>query len=574
MQTNHFSLKVVAALLAVSAAIATLLPYMGARISAGSEWRGITPELSYDAMRYFASANDITRGHIFAHNPYFFEHRDETIPNPTFNDAIVALPQILGFSFNVGYYANIFFWALAFFFLLYAFFRSHALSPALGFFGALFVYAGLYGDMLRPGAMQIIYPLYIVFLLLFWRYVNRKDQSVIPLAMAAGLTAYFYIFLFMTVAATLGIYFLALCLSRNWAELRRILLMGIVAVAVALPHIAHVFFLASQDFYKETLARGNLFYSHWPQIEAYYYGRWVVIALLLGYLLRRYYPERVNSATHFFVAITGLGILLAMVSNIFTGQDFGIATHIGRFGIIWYLMVGVIILAPVCEFLFRARGLWQKRAFIGLLSVLLAYQMVANLNRSTFRFGEMWGKSAEVQTYGGVLDWLKRQPEGVVFAPEDLNSYIPMLTKQYLLYHPHGGMFLVNDDEFQERFLLYYAFDQLTLDEFVESTPLYGPAPSELAKTSVLRHRLCTLVHKEEDCPTPLPLRSFLDVAAMQKKYTDYYPNLVANIASEYAKYHVRYIVSVAGERHPLLGGPLCPMVYQDQWFEACQISI
>ena len=172
--TNTFSTKIVVGLLVLSAAIATLVPYAWARINTGDAWRGVTPELSYDAMYYYARANDITRGHFFVTNPYFFEHRNEPAPNPSMNDNIIALPQILGFSFNTGYYANIFLWALALLALLYVFFKEHSLPPVLGFFGALWCYLGVYGDMLRPGTMQIIYPLYILFLWLFWRYLNQK----------------------------------------------------------------------------------------------------------------------------------------------------------------------------------------------------------------------------------------------------------------------------------------------------------------------------------------------------------------------------------------------------------------
>ncbi len=573
MQKSNFSAKIIFALLILSALVATLVPYAWARVNTGSEWQGVTPETSYDAMYYFARANDVTRGHFFVTNPYFFEHRDTPFHNPTFTDALVALPQILGLSFNMGYYLNIFLWATLFLFLFYAFFRAHALPPALAFFGSLWCYLGLYGDMLRPGVMQVIYPLYVLFLLLFWRYCNKKDQSILPLAVVAGITAYFYIFLFMVVAGTLGIYFLTVLWLRNWPEFRHTLLMGIVAVAITLPHIARMFYFGFQDFYKESLIRQDLFYSHWPQIEAYYYGRWVVIVLLLVYVLRRYYPERVSGTLRFFVMITGAGILLAMVSNIFTGQDFNIATHVGRFGILWYLTVGIILLWPVCTFLVRTKDKWPKRALIGLLFVLLSYQMFANMNRAVPQFSSMKEQSLEVQTYAGVLHWLGLQPEGVVVAPNDLNSYIPTLTKQYVLYNRHGAYFLLSNDEFQERFLLYHAFDRLTFDEFIGTTVNFGLGPTELANTSALLHKFCTFVRNESDCPQVRSERSFLDLPLVQKKYDTYYPNLVANISREYAKYHVRYVVAQTGDTTIFRKLPSCPVVYHDQWFEVCELT-
>src|SRR3989338_9714591 len=147
-QTNTFATKMVVGLLVLSAAIATIVPYAWARINTVDAWRGVTPELSYDAMFYYARANDVTRGHFYVTNPYFFEHRDDASPVATLNDVIVALPQLLGFSFNAGYYANIFLWALALLALLYVLFKEHSLPPILGFLGALWCYLGVYGDML------------------------------------------------------------------------------------------------------------------------------------------------------------------------------------------------------------------------------------------------------------------------------------------------------------------------------------------------------------------------------------------------------------------------------------------
>ena len=588
MQTKYIPTKIVTLLLLFSVAIATFAPYAWARINTGSEWRGVTPELSYDAMYYYSRANDVTRGHFFVTNPYYFEHRTEPAAISSVNDAIIALPQLLGLSFNFGYYANIFLWSIALLLLSYVLFRALALSPLVSFFGTLWLYAGVYGGMLRPGSMQIIFPLYALFLLFFWRYLNKKDgnasrseptkganllRGIFPLAIITGLAPYFYIHLFIAIGATLGVYALALLYWRRWADFRQIFFMGVFAVIIVIPHAIHGFSLASQPFYWEALAHNAFTYSHWPQIEAYYYGRWIVLVLSLVYILRRYYPEKITQTTHFFVLFTGLGLLLAMVSNIFTGRDFEIAVHVARFSIFWYLVVGVVVLKPVYLFVFHLRGAWLKRAIALLLFVLLFYQMIANLNRSTAHFSQMKESFVEAQTYAGILDFLKREPESVVLAPEDLNSYISTLTKQYVLYNRYGAHFSVSIDENQERYLLYRAFDRLTESEFIEKgQEHYGPTPSYLARTSALRHRLCSLVRIIGNCPAPETERSFIDSAAMEKKFESYYPDLISRIEEEYARYHVRYIVSKTSASHPLLGTPSCLIVYRDQWFEACQL--
>ncbi len=186
----------------------------------------------------------------------------------------------------------------------------------------------------------------------------------------------------------------------------------------------------------------------------------------------------------------------------------------------------------------------------------------------------MRGKFIEVQTYSGIVDWLKERPEGVVIAPEDLNSYISTLTKHYVLYNPYGVNFSVSDTEVRERYMLAHAFDRLTADEFIgRHSEYYGPAPSYLAKTSALKHRLCAIFRDSEDCPAPIPERAFLDTETMKDEFEAYYPDLVTNIEREYAKYHVRYIVSKTSDPQPLQGGSSCPVVYEDEWFTACEID-
>jgi hypothetical protein len=281
---------------------------------------------------------------------------------------------------------------------------------------------------------------------------------------------------------------------------------------------------------------------------------------------------------------TGAGILLAMVSNIFTGRDFEIAVHVARFGILWYLLIGIILTVPMLRFVFHpslpdleqidARSFLVKRLLAGLLFTLLAFQMVANMNRSMPRFDAMRGEFVETQSYAEVLDWLKEEPEGVVIAPGDLNSYISTLTKQYVLYNQYAQNFAVSDGEMRERYLLYHALDRLNENQFLAGhSGYYGPAPYYLAKTSMLQYRLCVFFRDEKSCPAPKSELLFFDSDVMQNQFQTYYLNLASNIDQEYTKYNVRYIISRVSERHPLSGLTPCPIVYQDQWFEVCKLA-
>lgn len=545
-------------------------PYLVARIKAGDNWAGVTPALSNDALRYYARANDVTRGNFYPHDPYFFEHRDTPSPTPSLDDAIVAVPQLLGLSFGVSYHVSIFFWCFMFLVLATQLLSLLRVAMPISILGAFWVYAGVYNDMLRPGAMQIVFPLFLLFLILFYRFVTGHKNSIWPLALISGLGAYFYIYLLMTSFAVMGAYTLFALHSKKWAEVKRIIIAGVLGGVISLPHIVNVLYLSGLQFYQETMVRIVFLHTHWPQIEVYFYGRWMVLGMLIVFLLRRYFPTHLGEHATLFFQCVGGGVLVAMVSNVFIGRDFDIAVHIARFGIVWYLLLGVVLLMPFVD-------MWKKRKrFMVLLLVtgmfaLLVLQMLLNLPRAMGVFSIDKKEVIAAQEYRGVIDWLAQQPESVVVGPEKLMLYLPTLAKQYVLYNSHGSLFLLSDRELRERYLLAHAFEGLTTEQFIaRSSEFGGLVPDTLAKISHSRNQVCRLFSSKNKCPPIKHELDFVDVGSMKAEYDAYYPGLTLRIVQEYAKYHVRYIVSNAGELLPAGLAGTCQPAYRDRYFSVC----
>lgn len=560
---------------AVVVMIAASVPYVVVRNQSGDAWQGVTPQLSHDAIRYFTRTNDVLiRGNFYPHNPYFYEHRNEPSPTPSLNDALVGIPQILGASFNAAYYINIAFWGFAYLMLCFLILRAFGVSGRWSVIGSLWCYAGQYYDMLRPGAMQIVYPLYLAFLLCYLRIVQTKNASILPLAIVTGLSAYFYIYLFMTTLATLGVSVLVFAVRKDWALARRMFGAIILAACVSIPHMTDVLQLSHEVNYAETITRMLFISTHWPQIEAYYYGRWIVLGLALTLLLAHAGVNVRGTATLTIITATGLGIFVAMMSNVVIGKDFDIATHVARFGILWYLLLGTILFRPLYEFVAHVRTKKILQILALLCFVLLAYQMYRNLGRNNALFHLPKEKVVEVQTYRGVLEWLNRQPVGVALAPGDLNSYIPMLTRQYTFFDLHSILFFASDMEMRERYLLLHAFDGMTREEFIARHEEYGgPSPDYLAIVSQTQNRFCLLLDRSGGCPPAKSRISFVDVSMLEAQYESYYPRIRERIKEEYAKYHIRYIVTKAGLKLPAEVQEFCHEAYRDEWFSVCVVS-
>lgn len=572
--SSRKSVAVFAALVLFSL-LATLVPYAVARFRAGDSWKGVTPSLSYDGLRYYARANDVLRGHFFAHDPYSIEHSYDPSPTPSIDDALVEFPIALTGSFNAGYYLSIFFWCLLFLMLTMRVLVRLGVHVPFAMLGAFFVYIGVYGDMLRPGAMQIVFPFFLLFLFMFYRFLEGERKSIIPLGVVTALGAYSYVFLFMVALASIGVYWLMQLIRKDHVALIRATLAGALGVVVALPHYIYVAHLAQLPFYQESIVRLVFFYTHFPQMEVYYYGRWFVVGFLFVYLMRKYFPTYVHERTAEFLQYTGAGIIIALISNIVLGRDFDIAVHVARFGIVWYLVVGVALVAPLLKVLARERGEIIKKLNVSILFLLLFMQMLLNIPRAV---GPLTSLEEEhvvaLQQYAGVIDWFAGKEQSVVVGPHELMMYLPVLTKQYVLYTSHSGIFLMSDNEIRERYMLYHAFDRLTEEQFVQSFDEYmGLAPGMLAQVSRERYQLCTLLRPQVFCAPAQSSVDFIDSDAFKAQYHSYYSTLPMNVLSEYAKYHVRYVVRPATEPLKAELTVVCAEVYRDKYYAVCELA-
>jgi putative flippase GtrA len=575
LSTRRGRVLIVICFFALVSLVATVVPYAIVRYHAGSQWMGVTPHLSEDAMRYFARAHNVSQGNLFPTNPYFYEHREEPSPTPSVNDFLVVVPQILGLSFNSSYYLNIFVWGMLFLILAFSVLREIGVGYFLSLFGSIFAYLGVYGDMLRPGAMQVVFPLYLAFLLQYGKFSGRGYRSVALLGVFAGITAHSYIYLFMVVLATMGASFLLSAVNRDRNGCKRMMYSGIIAIAVALPHFVHVILLSAQSYYEETIVRIVLAASHVPQIEAYYYGRWFVIVLIIVALLRRYVPEKLNKNEFIFIFTTGIGIFIAMLSNVFTGKDFDVAVHVARFGILWYLLVLVYLVRPAASLIFLQKGRFVLRGVVVFLISLMVLQSGLNLNRTIEPLRIKKEDIVRTQTYANVLDWLSRKPSAVIIAPEGISSYIPILTNHYLLFSTQAGLFRISDEEFRERFLLQHAFDGLTGEEFLKLRPKYdGPTADVLAKGSNLKYFICTTLLSDDHCTPPKREEDFVPTEKILSQFRYYYPLVRENLAREYKKYHVRYILAGSDKSLSPEQSRLCDMVYRDEWFSVCEVIL
>lgn len=467
----------VAAALAVSALILAAIPAILVYRSAEGTWQGVPPEVITDSLYYYAQIKEAADGHATVGNPFFFEHRNDIAPAFFLSVDVTAVPLLLGLSLTVSILINLVFWNLLFLSGTYLLVHAFGLRRLYAITAAWVAYLGSYMFMIRPVAMQVVFPAYLFFLYALWRWLRQpgKMESIF-LAGMIGLSPYVYPFLAYVIFLTMLVTLLWLLLSRLLLEVKRLLFVGLCACVIALPYLSWILVpQITSPWFFESVTRIGLVATRLPSMEVFSYGRWVIITLASFAVLRFWRPRQegavlVPQATVFF-SITGVGLILMSVSNVVTAQDSFLGIHTGRVIILWSALALSVLVFVWVE---QKKYLTAKSAVLGFLILVLAAGYLRNLPRALVFFSPaILGETRLVQPYAEPLAWLyaNTAAESVVWANDDLSRYIPMLTKNYVLYANAGGLQLMPTSEFEDRYLLsrFRTQDALSLrDSFPE----------------------------------------------------------------------------------------------------------
>ena len=294
--------------------------------------------------------------------------------------------------------------------------------------------------MLRPTIMQLIYPLFLLFLIVLLKFLEEPfvRKRAIWLALVSAGTFYVYTYLSYIVVLTLAFIFLWYLCTRRFKELKSLMSVGIFSALFLIPFGVYTWIQIFSPYYFETLTRIGLTYTRIPTIEAYFYGRWIVIGMVAAWLV----PNR----HRVFWFGTGLGLLASMLLNVFTGVELLLGVHIGRFVILW-------MAAILGELLY---GRHSKRSlFPAILLLALFFGVARNISRGVdfFWFDNRGEKLADVQVYAAPLKWLDAEvsEESVVWANGFISEYIPIMTRHYPVYFHGAALHNIPTKELEER---------------------------------------------------------------------------------------------------------------------------
>lgn len=261
-----------------------------------------------------------------------------------------------------------------------------------------------------------------------------------------GLLFYFYpfywTFYFVFLAVLAFFYFF-----RDRLLLKQFLKILIGGVVISSFYFYLTFLVSRLPEYLETLTRLQLVFSSSPS-EVKTVLPALLVLILFGILYRLKFIKANREVLFFISGI--VSILLVTNQNIITGQKF-------EFG--HYRMLAVFFLAFAVYYLLvpyetaRARSVILFRMGWTFLIIIAS---VFGIYGYAQRITKISNQDIYVQKYAAVFNWLNENTpkDSVVYASEEISELVPVYTSNNVFYSRYANLFIISDEEVEERFIL------------------------------------------------------------------------------------------------------------------------
>jgi len=536
--------------------ILSLLPISRSVIGAGDSWKGIMPSFVDDDLYYYARMQNIINGYPLVGNPYFFEHREQISPAFFIPDWISVFPSLIGMNFLQSITFNLIFWSISFYILGYLLFVKLGLPKLFSMFSSFILYLSIYPLLIRPVSMQVVAPFFIFFFISFILWIREENLTLknhVLFVISSTATFYVYAYLWQIVVIVFGITFFYFILCKNVKRALSLFKNGLIVVVLSIPTVLYTLKQINSDVYWETMARIGLVNTHIPTFLSFYDG-FIILGMSLVWILSFYWikdmqEDRGYKNAKLPILIVGVSIFISLFTNVVTGKELEISNHIERFIIIW-VPVGLL-----SYFWFLYKYKYSFTQLIHYKKILLLFLIIFSIY-SSFAFGNSSMKFfsnksvldteiVSVQKYVEPLDWLNSNApkESVLWSNGEVGYYIPIVTTNFQLFNPLGGLHLVSSNEMEERYLVSSYFDNLTLQDIENDFRKYAGVGNSI-------HQYKTYNRKVKICKI-LGFYCGMETNAVSYKGNDYFIGLhkqylnsiKPNLTNFLNKYNVSYIL-------------------------------
>lgn len=309
----------------------------------------------------------------------------------------------------------------------------------------------------RPINPQISSIFFFGYLLCVWKFLFRrfseKSEKIygIVSAIILGLSFYIYFFTFSFLSVFNAALFLWFLYSRDWDRLKKIFLVSIGALIIAIPYFINVAGMMGSPSYAQLAHRTNIAETH-----KFIFSRvwWLVSALFLLFY-------RGSREVKIFILAFLATAFLVTNQQLITRRTLPLPAHYH-----WYYIapVGGAILIYLFFLYFKKSVSFRASRVVMILVLILffyagiLYQKVSfNKQRDGFIYN---------QRYAPVLVWLDRNldKESSIFANDIISNFIPAYTHHNVYYAGLLSDSLTSEERIKHSLYIYFFLNGVTKD--------------------------------------------------------------------------------------------------------------
>lgn len=444
-------------------------PTISAIWQTSQDFRGIYPMFSNDEDQYLSMTREVYDGHYNFGSVYLKEYKDAPYLQQPLAEIIFAeLSRISGISIPALFAVNDF--VLPFFgvIMLYALIFSISGSGAASLLFSSGYYLILNYWFSRPINPQFSFIFLFVGIFLIWKILGAerkdfKEYAWLNFILALNFGSAFYIYPFVW-SSILVVYCLMLA-SLVCADTEKLgyyfknfLTFVIPAGLLAVPYILNLQRAVTDPSYHDQNFRFGFLLTHWP--HAYFNVALMILSLAVLVISGIRIGKRAV-----FAYVLALGGIILNWQNVITGKAFSFSMHY-----YWVVVLFVFLIFAIClDFLktLYVSGGFRRRQIVAMFLMVISLGIIfyreQNSIAGIFKFMsplniEEFRKS---QSFSAVANWLNKNSEkdSVIYSVgRNYVQFIPIYTHNNDFYNSNSGLYLISDDELENRWVIHNFF--------------------------------------------------------------------------------------------------------------------
>ncbi len=507
--------------LALIFGLAIVFPTVFSVMEAGRSFRGIYPTMNDDEQYYLGTTREVYKGHYNSGNPFIKELKNKPSLTQSLSEIILSgEAKLFGFSVPKTFAINDFILPFLGVILLYALFFNITKSRTISAVSSSVFFLVFLNTFGRPISPQFNFIFFIYGLLLLWKIFSKdydfKTSATLNVSLAVifGCLVYIYPFYWSTIIVLYVVNSLILAVwqknFRYW--IKNWMIFGVVSVLIALPYALNLLKSVADPSFAEASLRNGFIFTHRP-------GAFVNVALLgfclpVLFLIRKDFIEKRKLFFGYSLILSGI---ILNWQNIITGKGLQFSSHYYMVTILFVFLVIAICAESLSEYFVKYKKFDFKKASVIFLMAVLLFFIFYRQKREIFTFANFVHPSeiSDIQNSMIIADWLNKNTaqDSVVYAlGQNYDLLLPVYTHNSSYWQTYAGMYLMSDDELENRWVIQNFFEDIKRDDVYGNRGIWINKFIDTYQSKESRRKILQFITGKKYPETVLMEQKYVDV--------------------------------------------------------------